>query len=407
MGPSHELKVLGALGYTSFEPRNVETILSTRFEGEGIFTQDGAAWKHSRELLRRPFQKTHYQDLKGFSQPLEDLTADIATPGGVVDLQPLFFRFTLATTTALIFGQPVTTDINVRKSFASNFDYASLISALRTRLVDFYWVYNPSEYKAACKHVKAYADSFIERALGESNRKSEAIEDRYGFVEDLYENLEDKVLVRNQLVNVLLAGRDTTACLLSWTLFLLVRHRSVLKSLQAEIQTVMKNKQELTRQLIQKMPYLRCILNETLRLYPPIPINVRFARRATILPCGGGPDGQSPFLVRRGQGVGIPSYYLHRRKDLYGEDAEQFRPERWEGTELADIGYGYLPFHGGHRLCLGKDFALTEASCAIVRILQEFPNIRIPPEALVLPTGDEKQELTVFLRPAEGCKVLV
>lgn len=91
-----------------------------------------------------------------------------------------------------------------------------------------------------------------------------------------------------------------------------------------------------------------------LRLYPPIPINVRFTRKATWLPQGGGPDGTSPVLIRRRLGVGFPVYYMHRRKDIYGEDAMEFRPERWEGAELANIGWAYLPFHGGHRLCLGS-----------------------------------------------------
>ena len=68
-------------------------------------------------------------------------------------------------------------------------------------------------------------------------------------------------------------------------------------------------------------------------------------------------------------------YHMHRSKNLYSPDANSFRPERWEGDELANIGWDFLPFHGGLRQCLGKDFALMEASCAIVRILQTFPNI--------------------------------
>lgn len=98
---------------------------------------------------------------------------------------------------------------------------------------------------------------------------------------------------------------------------------------------------------------------------------------------------------------------MHRRKDLYGEDAMEFRPERWEGDRLAKIGWGYLPFHGGPRLCLGKDFALMEASVAIVRILQSFPDIRLDPSHPVVPTGQEKQNLSIFLSSADGCKVLV
>lgn len=92
-----------------------------------------------------------------------------------------------------------------------------------------------------------------------------------------------------------------------------------------------------------------------LRLYPSVPINVRIAQKTTWLPRGGGPDGDAPLLVRRGVGVGFLAYYLHRRKDLYGDDAHEFRPERWEGPELANIGWGYIPFHGGPRLCLGSE----------------------------------------------------
>ena len=165
-----------------------------------------------------------------------------------------------------------------------------------------------------------------------------------------------------------------------------------------------------------------------LRLYPSVPINVRIARKTSYLPRGGGSNGEDPVLVPRNVGVGIVPYYLHRRKDLYGDDAHEFRPERWEGPELANIGWGYMPFHGGPRLCLGsefqvlkaprcdgsylvnsssEDFALMEASCAVVRIIQRFPNIRLPPNHPVVPTGQEKQTLTIFLSSTDGCKVLL
>lgn len=94
-----------------------------------------------------------------------------------------------------------------------------------------------------------------------------------------------------------------------------------------------------------------------LRLYPSVPVNFRIATRTTHLPRGGGPIGQDPVLIPQGVGVGFVPYYLHRRRDLYGADAHDFRPERWEGPELANIGWGYVPFHGGPRLCLGSEFA--------------------------------------------------
>lgn len=91
-----------------------------------------------------------------------------------------------------------------------------------------------------------------------------------------------------------------------------------------------------------------------LRLYPSVPVNSREAIKLTTLPTGGGPDGKSPVLVRPGEGVGYPVYLVHRRKDLYGEDAEEFRPERWEDGSLDESGWGYLPFNKGPRLCLGR-----------------------------------------------------
>ena len=187
------------------------------FIGEGIFTQDGPAWKHSREMLRRPFLKSHYQDLHGFREHTDNLIAELSSSNGVVDLQPLFFRFTLATTTALIFGQSAVGLEASQQSFAKDFDYASKITSLRARLQDFYWAYSPARYKAACRDIKEFANVFVRKALDEKNRTG-LDSDRYAFVQDLYDEMQDPVLVRDQLVNVLLAGRDTTACLLSWTL---------------------------------------------------------------------------------------------------------------------------------------------------------------------------------------------
>ena len=138
----------------------------------------------------------------------------------MVDLQPLFFRFTLATTTALIFGHPIESfDDLDRHDFASSFDYASMISSLRTRLMDLHWIYHPWRYLVACGNVKAYADGFVKRALQEKTESvNKGNSDSYTFIQDLCTEIQNPELIRDQLVNILLAGRDTTACLLSWAL---------------------------------------------------------------------------------------------------------------------------------------------------------------------------------------------
>ena len=100
----------------------------------------------------------------------------------------------------------------------------------------------------------------------------------------------------------------------------------------------------------------------------------------------------SPVLVRRGMGIGFVSYYMHRRKDLFGPDAMDFRPERWEGPELANIRSAYIPFHGGPQLFLGsKSFLLSQPLKYISNIVYQ----RILPwrKHLVLSSASSRDSL--------------
>ena len=98
---------------------------------------------------------------------------------------------------------------------------------------------------------------------------------------------------------------------------------------------------------------------------------------------------------------------MQRRTDLYGADSLTFRPERWDEPELEKIGWGYLPFNGGPRVCLGKDFGLMLASCGIVRVLQEFPQLRKVDGDGEEEVGEERQHLTLTLSNAGGCRVVL
>lgn len=142
-----------------------------------------------------------------------------------------------------------------------------------------------------------------------------------------------------------------------------------------------------------------------LRLYPPVPLNNREAVRTTILPSGGGPDGTAPILVRKGELVIFSQYVNSRKTNIYGGDAYEFRPERWETGELADIGWAYYPFNGGPRQCLGEDFAMMEIAYTVIRLLQTFPSIKLPQGETIEPVGTEKQTLTLVLSSADGCRV--
>lgn len=113
-------------------------------------------------------------------------------------------------------------------------------------------------------------------------------------------------------------------------------------------------------------------MSEVLRLHPIVPENGRHAVRNTSLPRGGGPDGSSPIYVRAGSELVYNVHVMHRRTDIWGHDANEFKPERWIHRRA---GWEYLPFNGGPRVCLGQQFALTEAGYVIVRILQRYDRL--------------------------------
>ncbi|KAL8696275.1 MAG: hypothetical protein Q9224_002882 [Gallowayella concinna] len=330
--------------------------------GEGIFTQDGRAWKHSRELLRRQFVRINFKDLSTFDQQVDDLIDRLASAEGVVDLQPAFFRFTLATTTALIFGdQGSTLKDKDHEDFASSFDYASMISAIRLRLADLEWAYKPKAFRRACNTVKAYASHYVRQALANrGNREEQPQADSQALIRDFWSRYDGVSYVVDNVRSYVALLEEQYLLVrnrvdLGSIRFLLIRHPRVMARLKQEIDTTLGSGERLNRADLARLPYLRCILNETLRLYPQLPINVRFALKTTLLPVGGGPDGESPVLIRRGAGVGYSVYHMHRQKSLYGDDANEFRPERWGGSELSRIGWGFMPFHGGPRTCLGSE----------------------------------------------------
>lgn len=190
--------------------------------GDGIFTQEGDAWKHSRELLRPQLVHRQYEDLAVFSEPIEDLLSELPPDSGIVDLQPIFFRFTLDVTTAFLFGKSIRSiksiDDSQEQTFAAAFDLAQKYVVKRFRLLDLYWLIGGSEFRDACRKVHAFADQIIDQNLPTSTSTDDPADKRYVFLKSVAKACPDRTALRGQIINVLAAGRDTTACLLSWTL---------------------------------------------------------------------------------------------------------------------------------------------------------------------------------------------
>ena len=192
--------------------------------GSGIFTQEGAAWKHSRELLRKQFVRTQYKHLEqAFGEHVNNLIDRIPSDG-IVDLQPLFFALTLDTTTALLFGDSIYSlranqDQDAKnREFAESFNIAQEGLAKRFRLAPFHFFYNPASFRKACRNVHRFVEDYIkERGIEKKDSNLNATEDEAdSFIDQISAEAGTDIQLRDQLLNVLLAGRDTTACCLSW-----------------------------------------------------------------------------------------------------------------------------------------------------------------------------------------------
>lgn len=136
-------------------------------------------------------------------------------------------------------------------------------------------------------------------------------------------------------------------------------------------------------------------MNETLRLHSVVPFNSRCAVLDTTLPVGGGPDETAPVFIPKGTEVNFSTHVLHRRHDLWGSDADEFVPERWEKKRP---GWNYAAFNGGPRICIGQQFALTEAGYVIARVLQKFDNI----EGMDVDSTRDWHNFTLTCSPGSG-----
>ena len=252
VGSTLEQKFLGTVAYGTIDPENIEAMLSSKFAGwsrgklidfeadedidfgyglrrqiffprlgDGIFTQDGPPWKHSREMLRPQFSKQQYQDLDIFREHVDNLISNLSATDGKIDLQPLFFRFTLDTTSAFLFGDSTLTlkrdHSKEGREFAAHFDTAQDYVVKRFRLLDLYWLIGGPKFKNACSKAHSFIDGIIQkRKLVMHDDKDD--NQRYLFLDAIAQSTENEDALRGQLINILLAGRDTTACLLTWTL---------------------------------------------------------------------------------------------------------------------------------------------------------------------------------------------
>lgn len=406
-GDTFVAKLVGVPIVFTKDPENIKAFLATQFNefalgtrhahfkpllGDGIFTLDSTGWKNSRAMLRPQFAREQVAHVKSLEPHIQTFAKHVRyAKGGVIDLQELFFRLTVDASTEFLFGESVyslreekigevpPSDMDGRAGFAEAFNTSQAYLSTRSYLQMFYFFVNGKAFKQSCRDVHKFASFYVDKALNATPEEIEAkSKDGYIFLYELAKQTRDRKILQDQLLNILVAGRDTTAGLLSFTFYELARNPEIFAKLKKEIYDNFGsgddvNFEEITFESLKKCEYLKFVLNEILRLYPSVPINFRVSTKTTTLPRGGGKDKSKPIYVGKGTTIAYSVYATHRDPQYYGKDADEFRPERW--ADIKRIGWAYVPFNGGPRICLGQQFALTEASYVTARLIQLFPNL--------------------------------
>lgn len=194
--------------------------------------------------------------------------------------------------------------------------------------------------------------------------------------------------VRDQAITIFMAGHDTTALALAWTWYLLAQHPRHEVKLHSELDAVFEGRRPAHADLA-SLTYTRMVIEESMRLYPPVHLLLREATADDHV-CGQRIPKKSLIL--------IAPWVLHRHRRLW-EDPERFHPERFRPERVAARSrFAYLPFGAGPHVCIGAAFAITEATLILATLAQRF-QLRLVPGHPIEPQG------LLTLRPRYGLKM--
>ncbi|KAH9901820.1 cytochrome P450 [Xylariomycetidae sp. FL2044] len=449
-GKTYQGSSLGVPFIATIEPENLKALFTRTADFSvagrradwwpllkgGLLVSDGQEWKKSRSLLQPTLSKTQINDLSRLEPHVSRIISSIPRDGRAVDLQGLFSNFTFQAGLDYLLGQSdfhhahahhdiiaknnsdqeAAFELEQQQRLAQNM-HTVLFEAGRRAKIGVFRLVDPllqprrfARYLRACGDLHRYFDRIIDQRLRfldtakktpTTNRRDEVkVSDEQKekkkpavFIDELAQITDDRAQLRWEVSSSLAGSRDTTAGLLAHVFWELARRPEVWRRLREEIRDVVVGGEEglgdrmPAYEHLKDMTYLRAIINEALRMYPEIAVTFRWATEDTTLPLGGGPDGKSPCFVPKGRRILTSFSALHRQPDVFGADADEFRPERWLDVE-PDGGvkekkqklrsfplWTYLPFGGGPRTCPGQNLALVESQYAVVRIVQAFARI--------------------------------
>jgi cytochrome P450 len=380
----------------AFERKSPQMRVTLRpLVGDGLFISDGAIWKTRRRIVA-PI--VHGQHLPNFAPVMVELATNLADrwralpPGSQVDALGEMAELTAGVICRTIFGPSLSResaraiidgfsqyqrqiDVVNLLSFAGFPDVPNLLSGLRVR-----------------RHVRKIISALDSVIAGARERRDRDESSLVGMLLDA-KDVDGKPLshdaVRNEAAVIFMAGHETTANTLAWAWFLLSQAGWAAHRLHEELDRVLGGRVPNLKD-VPNLVYTRAVIDETLRLYPPIPLLTRQASR---------PEKIRSRQVEKGAIVAVIPWLLHRHR-LYWEKPDHFMPERFlPGAPPIDR-YTYVPFSIGPRVCAGLQFGLTEAILCLATLAQSF-RLDLVPGAKVEPVS------RLSLRPGESLPMLV
>lgn len=346
--------------------------------GNGLFTADGTLWQSQRRMMTPHFTvaatRTYAPAMLAAIAELVARLGRIPT-GATLDIQFEMMRFTMDVICRTMFSMSVADGASkLSEAISETLRWVGVRGLQLVRL------HPRIPTPANRRFVRALAeiDDFMLGLITARSRSGEL--GQRGDLLDLLLQATDPESgrgmshqqVRDEVVTVFLAGHETTAVALSWCWILLAQHRFASDELHAELARVLAGRDAAVSDL-PALAYTRRVLDETLRLYPPVWVNPRTAIAADEI------DG---IAVAPGSAILPMIYAVHRHPDFW-PDPERFDPERFTPAAAHDRHpCAYLPFGAGSRVCLGMNFALQEMTMLVATVAQRFQFTLAPGQQL-------------------------
>ncbi|WP_138925064.1 cytochrome P450 [Sulfitobacter sp. BSw21498] len=356
--------------------------------GESLFIAEGAQWRWQRRAVAPAFSHRNMLNLSPIMTAAAERSADRIASAGPAAINLLD---EMVTTTFDVIS-------DVTFSGGDRFDRdavhraidAYIAEAGKISLFDILgfpdWLPRPGRAMSgrALRDMKRIADDAINaRAQRGTSEVPDLLDLLLGGVDPETKRQMNTAELRDNLLTFIVAGHETTALTLSWALYLVGFDQTVQDKARAEAQSVLAGRAA-TGADVEHLPYIRQIIDETLRLYPAAGIISRTAQKHDIL---------SNREVKPGDTVMIPIYALGRHRLLW-ENPDAFDPDRFRNRKAIDR-YAYLPFGDGPRICIGASFAQQEAVIILATLLSRF---RFNPVS----GKDPKPVMILTLRPEGG-----